>query len=483
MELHPLKSLCRSRMPGWADPPRWRCALQILTWSALIFIGYGATNWLAALFGVNHYISAIYFPAAMTVASSMMLGVAYWPMMYLAIASMSIVIYDLPFAGLGHPEVLRELIVYGLAGLALRPLWMGADRHLTLDNVIRFIGVAFLASLASTFVIRHTLPEPLLQDGERLLAFLGGDFAGVVIGVALILLLRQMVRRLFGRVTINIDWALVAVGIVHGLAACALALFVAWLPTKLGVETRMLALLMVVPVIMAGLTSGIVIGLMVAILSSLVYLTIDHQLNAQPIPAIEIQLIFTISAAVALLAGAAQGDRRHEWEKGNFDALTGLPNRRMLSDRLEREWLRARRNGRRMGILYIDLDRFKQVNYTLGHDAGDQLLVEVAGRIRQCVRASDTVARIGGDEFIVLLGDLADVSSAEDVARKIGLAVEAPFTLGQARAPAQISASLGIAIYPDHGADPELLKLYADAAMYLNKTGQRVSPRARVSDV
>ncbi|NEX19924.1 GGDEF domain-containing protein [Thiorhodococcus mannitoliphagus] len=467
------QSICRSQITQWPESARWRCLLQILFWSALIFAGYWLANLLAAVFEVNHYISAIYFPPAVTVAVSMMLGAGYWPVMYLAIASMAVVIYGLPFAGLGYLEVLRELVVYGLTGLALRPAWMAKDRRPTLNNTSRFIGIAFLASLVSTLLVPYTLPEPLLEDGERLLAFLGGDFAGIMIGVPLILLLRRLVLLLFGRVTLEADWRLVAVGSLHGLVSCALAVFVAWLPTALGVETRMLALLMVVPIILTGLSSGILIGLMAAILSSLVYLAADHQWSSQPITAIEIQMIFTISAAAALLSGAAQSDRLHEWEKGNFDALTGLPNRRMLSDRMEREWLRAQRNGGRMGILYIDLDRFKQVNDTLGHDAGDQLLVEAAERIRQCVRASDTVARIGGDEFLVLLSDLADAASADHVATKIRRAVAIPFALGQARAPAQVSASIGIAIYPDHGADPELLKLYADAAMYQKKIGER----------
>jgi diguanylate cyclase (GGDEF)-like protein len=467
-----MKSFCRSRIPVWIDHPRWHCALQILTWCVLIFVGYTAANWLAMVFGVHRYISAIYFPAAMTVATSMMLGVFYWPVMYLAIASMAVVIYGLPFAGLGHPEILRELVVYGLAGLALRPIWASADRHLTLNNTLWFIGVAFLASLVSTFVIPHTLPEPLIQDGERLIAFLGGDFAGVVIGVPLILLLRRLALFLLDRETMAIDWVSVAVGIAHGLAACVLALFVAWLPVHLEVETRMLALLMVIPVIMAGLTSGIVTGLLVAILSSFVYLMIDHQLNADSIKAIESQMLFTISAAVALLAGAARSDRLHEWEKGNFDALTGLPNRRMLSDRLEQAWRRAQRSGRRMGILYIDLDRFKPVNDTYGHDAGDQLLIEVSERIRQCVRASDTVARVGGDEFVVLLSDLDDIGSAEKVAEKISRAVAEPVTLREVRALVQVTASIGVAIYPDHGDDPELLKCYADSVMYLKKTGR-----------
>lgn len=159
------------------------------------------------------------------------------------------------------------------------------------------------------------------------------------------------------------------------------------------------------------------------------------------------------------------------WQQANFDALTHLPNRRMFYDRLGQELKKEKRDGLQVAILFIDLDRFKEVNDSLGHNAGDQLLLEAARRINSCVRESDTVARLGGDEFTVILPAIADGGSAERVAQEIidGLAIS--FNLsGQT---VYVSASIGVAIYPDDAEEAEDLLRYADQAMYAAKNSGR----------
>ncbi|MBS1190803.1 MAG: domain S-box/diguanylate cyclase protein [Rhodocyclaceae bacterium] len=148
----------------------------------------------------------------------------------------------------------------------------------------------------------------------------------------------------------------------------------------------------------------------------------------------------------------------------HHDALTGLPNRSLFRDRLQQAIRKSRRDQQSLALFFIDLDHFKAVNDTLGHVAGDQLLVEAARRIASCVRNSDTVARLGGDEFTVVLPGLENLAAAERVARDMLEALAAPFILGQEKA--CISASIGIAVYPDHGEDPEDLTKAADQAMY-----------------
>jgi len=150
-----------------------------------------------------------------------------------------------------------------------------------------------------------------------------------------------------------------------------------------------------------------------------------------------------------------------------FDALTGLPNRRMLRDRLEQEIKRCKRDNQQLAILFIDLDHFKEVNDTLGHDSGDQLLVEAARRIKECVRGSDTVARMGGDEFTVILTDIASTDHLEPLLQKILRSMDALFQIGNEQV--FVSASMGITLYPLDGTQIEDLYKNADQALYVAK--------------
>jgi len=151
----------------------------------------------------------------------------------------------------------------------------------------------------------------------------------------------------------------------------------------------------------------------------------------------------------------------------HHDSLTGLPNRLQLQLRLEHGIAWARRHDSRLAVLFLDIDRFKEINDTLGHDAGDQVLAQFAQRLRQCVREVDTVARQGGDEFIVLLAELRSAHDAQQVADKIIAAIAAPFTVhGQALA---VAASVGVAVYPDDEIDLDHLVEKADLAMYAAK--------------
>jgi diguanylate cyclase (GGDEF)-like protein len=149
------------------------------------------------------------------------------------------------------------------------------------------------------------------------------------------------------------------------------------------------------------------------------------------------------------------------------DGLTGLPNRSMFSKLLAQSIGDARRYERRLAVAFLDLDRFKQINDTLGHEAGDQLLQQVASRLKGCIRDSDTVARLGGDEFVVLLPELTDEKYAAVVAQKILAAAARPFTLmGQEF---RVTASIGISTYPQDGVDEQTLTKNADIAMYQAK--------------
>jgi len=155
----------------------------------------------------------------------------------------------------------------------------------------------------------------------------------------------------------------------------------------------------------------------------------------------------------------------------HHDALTGLPNRLLFEDRLGQAILKARRNKTKVGILFLDLDRFKQINDTLGHDVGDELLIAVAGRLQKQCRQSDTVARLGGDEFVFILDNLRDRNGAEVVAKKIVAAMERPVLLHDHEL--RVSTSIGIAIYPDDAEKIDEVIKKADLALYQAKEAGR----------
>ena len=165
-----------------------------------------------------------------------------------------------------------------------------------------------------------------------------------------------------------------------------------------------------------------------------------------------------------------RADEQTAW-LARFDPLTGLANRATFRDSLTHAIARACRDGSRVALLFIDLDRFKSINDTLGHEMGDLLLKEIARRLKATVRESDIVARIGGDEFTVILEGLEEASSAGGVAAKILESLSQPIELGSADA--YVTPSIGIAVYPDCGTDADSLLRNADWAMYHVKSGGR----------
>ncbi|MFO8152064.1 putative bifunctional diguanylate cyclase/phosphodiesterase [Thioalkalivibrio sp.] len=176
---------------------------------------------------------------------------------------------------------------------------------------------------------------------------------------------------------------------------------------------------------------------------------------------------------VALFSDITEKKKADEliWTQANYDALTHLPNRRLFVDRLEQSIRRASRDRERIALLYIDLDRFKEVNDTLGHTLGDELLVEASKRLGDCVRDSDTVARIGGDEFTVILNELKDVDSLCRIAKKLLEVLSDPYQLREEQA--YLSASIGITVFPDDGTKADVLLKNADQAMFAAKQDGR----------
>ena len=158
---------------------------------------------------------------------------------------------------------------------------------------------------------------------------------------------------------------------------------------------------------------------------------------------------------------------QQRWHQANHDALTDLPNRVLFNDRLSLAILHAQRRRQSLAVMFLDLDHFKRVNDTLGHSAGDELLVKAADRLRRCIRADDTVARVGGDEFLLLLNGIARENDAATMARKVLEVLSEPFLIQKREL--FIEASIGIGLYPGDGQDAETLVANVDTAMYRAK--------------
>ena len=202
---------------------------------------------------------------------------------------------------------------------------------------------------------------------------------------------------------------------------------------------------------------------------------------------VNLHAVMDSSGAVQMFEGTAEDitDRKAAEAQVRFlayhDAMTGLPNRMLFMDRLENALAGARRKPAQAAVVFVDLDRFKYVNDSLGHSAGDTMLEQIATRLRLCVREEDTVARVGGDEFLILLREVADREEAEAAAARLGEEIARSFTI-QGRS-LSMSCSIGISLYPEDGADGETLIRKADAAMYAAKESGSCGVRFFTADM
>lgn len=206
--------------------------------------------------------------------------------------------------------------------------------------------------------------------------------------------------------------------------------------------------------------------------------SVRRKANGEPLPIwLSISTIQTSTEAeksyIAVFSDISElKEAERKLEKlAHFDNLTNLPNRTLFYDRIESSLARSSRNGKKTALLFVDIDRFKQVNDHYGHHAGDQMLIEVARRISTHMPVGDTVARLGGDEFTVILSELDGIAPVQDIARQIQTSLRLPYSLDNHEIIS--SASIGIAIYPDDGGDAEALLKHADVAMYHAKEGGR----------
>ncbi|HEX6930429.1 MAG TPA: EAL domain-containing protein [Gammaproteobacteria bacterium] len=189
----------------------------------------------------------------------------------------------------------------------------------------------------------------------------------------------------------------------------------------------------------------------------------------------ELQARFAYADLARELSGEIAVRRQAEHrllDLANYDQLTGLPNRALLRDRLEHSIAKARRRNGRIAVLFADIDRFKSINDSLGHHAGDEVLRTVAARVKKCIREENTVARMSGDEFIIVMEEFEDIDDVRSLARRVLMETSEPVAMEDG-SDIKLTTSIGIALYPDHGREVEPLLQSADIAMYRAKTGGR----------
>ncbi|MEN9395780.1 MAG: hypothetical protein RLZ81_310, partial [Pseudomonadota bacterium] len=314
-----------------------------------------------------------------------------------------------------------------------------------------FESVNSLISGTSTFVVTN-LQSPAWSPGGEVAAFLRLPFGGVGEGRFVVLGLSQPMAEVV-RETTRVAWNTVQVILVLGCIAVLLAVLVSRAVTG--------------P--LRAMAHAVTLFSREQKVSQLGYRQ-DDELGQLARSLNEMQT--TIVANMAEI----NESRRTLRHLAQHDALTGLPNRTLCDDRVQQALSQAKRDMGRLALIFVDLDDFKSINDTYGHHAGDLLLCSAARRMEGCVRNADTVGRLGGDEFIVLLASIDREQDATLVAGKIREALSQPFDLDGSRL--SITCSIGVAIYPEHGADAITLSKSADAAMYLAKEGggNRVQP-------
>jgi diguanylate cyclase (GGDEF)-like protein len=189
----------------------------------------------------------------------------------------------------------------------------------------------------------------------------------------------------------------------------------------------------------------------------------------------ELQARFAYADLARELSGEIAVRRQAEHrllDLANYDQLTGLPNRSLLRDRLEQALAKARRRKAQVAVVFVDLDRFKNINDSLGHHVGDDVLRAIARRLQRCIREENTVARLSGDEFIIVLEDFEGMDSVRSMARRLLMEISEPIDMEDG-SDIKLTSSIGIALFPDHGREVDMLLQNADIAMYRAKTAGR----------
>jgi diguanylate cyclase (GGDEF)-like protein len=463
-------------------PIRWlRYWGQVLLLAGIYFAAAKASLLLAIPPG---YATAVWPPSGIALAAILALGNRMWPGVWLGAALVNLTVASSPFAAffVGTGNTLEAL-----AGAALvrRHIAVAAPYFDRARNVVKFVALAAVCSTVAATIGVGSLALEGTVPGPEFVANWGtwwhGDTAGIIIVTPLVL--TWSLRHPFVWTPAK-RWE--AAGFVMSLTVAALAVF--------GQGDQYLSSLpltfMILPFIIWAafrFSRREVTTAAAAVCAIAVWQTVEGQgpfaLETLNLSLSVLLAFISTVVTTGLILSAAVAERSRSMDRlaeamrelqaqARTDPLTGLANRRHLWEFLQREWIRARRRSSPLAIVMIDLDHFKRVNDTFGHDAGDCVLLDVSELLKAHIRGSDIACRFGGEEFALVLPD-ATLDAVRRRAEGIREAIGRLEPSHRGRRLGRVTASLGVAVFPDHADDPESLLRAADQALYEAKTAGR----------
>lgn len=433
-----------------------------------IILAYFLTWQFARVANVAPDVSAFYPAAGTLVFFIHRWGARYLPAAVLAMLAANLP--QMPFWDWGLSNwlhLLRQLLVYGgLAVLARERLWLTFPL-VTLPATIRLLVFSLLASLLSAVIavpiFWYCSPAVRELIGIIFLGFWVGDFSGIIMFLGA----TSLVLTLGRRIRAHRDGApfRAALPVMAGLVASTVAVVVVMAFLAFRGELHGYSYLILMPVIIGTITYGLNFGMAAAFFANLAAVMTYILFGGDQMPPVQLQLLCAEVMCVGMLLGGAIDDRLSARFDSWHDPLTGLLNRRAFFEQGEQMLERARRYHQSLTVIMIDLDHFKQVNDTYGHDWGDRLLCQVAEKCKAVTRTGDLCARVGGEEFVILI-EHANRDQAAQITERLRQMIQ-QLNRGTSTDPA--SASMGVSLYAGDNANLGALVQSADRALYVAK--------------
>jgi diguanylate cyclase (GGDEF)-like protein len=440
--------------------------------NSLFFIfTFWLLNQVAYLFEVVENVSVFYPPSGFAMLLIYRFGAKYLPIFFIAIIvgglpQRDIFNYDL---GLLYAD-LRHLVIYGAAGLMLRKINI-KEQFLNNTFFNFFILIAISTALLSSaiFTINVIELDNLFNQKQlhSISSFFVGNLSGALMALPMFVFFMHFHTVRFGHfkrdISVNVfkpDKAIVLM----------LLLMLSFLVIYLGSFNESFSnyyYFILIPIIWSAVKWGLNIGLIYAFIGNIFTLTIYILFSFSHIEVLELQVICSVSIIATLLIGQLYDQKDFYYENSMVDELTGLANMRLFKSVSTSMIASAKRNKDKNAVLFIDIDGFKSINDAFGHSAGDELLKLISQILKSCIRDSDSIARFGGDEFIIQLDGNTSENGAKNVASKIIESIANSFSFDESSI--QIGASIGISMYPADGKDSDTLINKADRAMYAAK--------------
>lgn len=432
--------------------------IALLYWASVFFV----TRFVATEHGIG-----LFNPASgIALASLLVGGLRFWPAIFvgswLAYATTSLPIFGALWAAVA--STLEAVVAVWL-------LRRGNPFNLKLIRIRDFyrlwftaFSVALIGGVGGTLAFYSCQLIPVESITESFIAWWRGDSLGIILITPLLLVWRTLPREWFRGQPRVLEFV-----VLYGLVLFSgQVIFFGWLQNYLGQISQgyWFFLYISIAAIRFG-RHGALLVLAIVTLQGVTGTALELGFFATDLTLNQLASFWFYIQVVALVGVSQAIILEENRYQASFDALTGLPNRRLFLTRLRQELALTHRNENHLALIFIDLDRFKEVNDAQGHQAGDDLLRKVAGRLEHCVRESDTVARIGGDEFTIIIPNITDFSYTDRIAQNVLRELRKPFKLNSQEV--FISASLGVTIYPNDSVKSDELLKYADQAMYAAK--------------